>query len=303
MNSTENIERSGFVALIGRPNCGKSTLMNTILGEELAVVTTLPQTTRKNLKGIYTGKGLQIVFVDTPGIHAGRQRFNKSMVEEGSGLLRKHNVDVVCYIVDCARSFGEEEDMVARMVKESGIPCVVIFNKEDLCPAIDGVIGSFYKRYPEFISKVNCKLSAVSKKAKDIFINVITPLMPEGPMLFPADDLTDADMRFFAAEYIRKHIINSTRDEVPHAVYVEIISYRETEDMHYIDAEIHVETDGQKAIIIGKKGSLVRKIQEDAAADVQKLSGVRAIVKCHVKISPDWRSNDRFLHDMGFIVR
>jgi GTPase len=303
MNNNETVERSGFVALVGRPNCGKSTLMNTVIGEELAVVTPLPQTTRKNLKGIYTDKKMQIIFTDTPGIHSGHYRFNKSMVEESAGLLRKHNADVVCYIVDTSRNLGNEEDMIVRMVKESGIPVIIIFNKEDICRSIESFRQEFFKHYPDMSIYANFSISAVSKKAKDIFINSIKSFLPEGPVLFPPDDLTDAGMRFFASEYIRKHIINNTKDEVPHAVFVEILSYRETESKHYIDAEIHVETDGQKAIVIGKKGMLIKKIQMDAGKDLEKISGVPAVIMCHVKISRNWRSNDGFLREMGFSVR
>lgn len=295
--------RCAFIALIGRPNCGKSTLMNTILGEDLAVVTALPQTTRKNLKGIYTDKNMQIIFVDTPGIHQGGYAFNESMVEESSRLLRRRQVDAVGYIVDCSRSLGEEEDLVARMVKDSGIPAVIAFNKQDLCPSMDRAIAAFFERYPELRSKTHCSISAVKKEAKERFLKAIFPMLPEGPPLFPSDDLTDATMRFFAAEYIRKHVIAHTKDEVPHAAFVEILRYRETETRHYVDAEVHVETDGQKAIIIGKKGSLIKKIQNDAARDLQQLTGVEAAVMCHVKVSPRWRNNDRFLREMGFFAK
>ena len=127
--------------------------------------------------------------------------------------------------------------------------------------------------------------------------------MPDGPEFFPADDLTDADLRFFAAEYVRKHIIRNTKDEVPHAVFVEVRAYRESGERHNVEIDVHVETDGQKAIIIGKKGALIQKIQRDAARDLEKLTGVPAAIISHVKITPKWRDDDRFLRDMGYNAR
>jgi GTP-binding protein Era len=292
--------RSAFVALIGRPNCGKSTLLNTLLGEDLAVVTPLPQTTRQNLKGIYTSGDMQLVFVDTPGIHQGKHSFNSTMVEESVRLVKKRDVDIICYIVDSSRPAGDEEDLVARLTQESGLPYLILFNKKDLCPSLDRFIASFWERYPGLKPKAHLAISAIDKGSKEAFLNVISPFIPEGPEYFPADDLTDADMRFFVSEYVRKHIIRNTKDEVPHAVFVEVRAYRESENRHNIEVDIHVETDGQKAIVIGKKGSLIQKIQRDAAADLQKLTGVPSTIISHVKITPKWRDDERFLREMGF---
>jgi GTP-binding protein Era len=295
--------KSGFVALIGRPNCGKSTLMNTVMGENLAVVTPLPQTTRRNLKGIYTSNDLQLIFVDTPGIHRGRYLLNKNMVEQSTRLIKRRNVDIICYIVDCSRPPGEEEDLVAQLTRESGIPAMIVFNKKDLCPSIDRFVASFFQRYPDLRPCVFCVVSAIEKETKEKFLKAITPLVSEGPEFFPADDLTDADLRFFAAEYVRKHIILNTKDEIPHAVFVEILSYRESKNRHCVEIELHVETDGQKAIIIGKKGALIQKIQRDAARDLEKLTGVPALLISHVRISPKWRNDERFLKEAGFLTK
>jgi GTPase len=299
---TEEKSKSGFVALVGRPNCGKSTLMNTVLGEDLAVVTPLPQTTRQNLKGIYTSDFVQIVFVDTPGIHRGSYSFNKSMVRESAKLLKRRDVDIICYLVDLSRSFGTEEDFVAQSVIASGIPVVVIFNKKDLCQSPGHTIEAFFKRYPSLQSRTSIIVSAYKKEAKEQFLNVLVPMLSEGPRFFPEDDLTDADMRFFAAEYIRKQIILNTSDEVPHAAFVEILQYQESKTLHRVEAEIHVETDGQKAIIIGSKGALIKKIQKESAFELQRLTGTPVSMVCHVKISPKWRNDERFLRDKGFFV-
>jgi GTP-binding protein Era len=299
---TEEKSRSGFVALVGRPNCGKSTLMNTVLGEDLAIVTSLPQTTRQNLKGIYTSDSVQIVFVDTPGIHQGSYSFNKSMVMESAQLLKRRGADIICYLVDLSRPFGAEEDFVAQSVAGSGIPVVIIFNKKDLCPEPAQTIAAFSKRYPALQSTTTIIVSALKKETKEQFLSVLVPMLDEGPRFFPEDDLTDADMRFFAAEYIRKQIILNTADEVPHAAFVEILQYQESKTLHRVEAEIHVETDGQKAIIIGSKGALIKKIQKESAFELQKLTGTPVSMVCHVKISPKWRNDERFLRDKGFFV-
>jgi GTPase len=301
MEKENMVHRTGFIALIGRPNCGKSTLMNTVLGEDLAVVTPLPQTTQKNLKGIYSSPKLQLIFIDTPGIHQGAHALNKNMAAQSAHLLKKRDLDVVCYIVDCSRVPGDEEDSVVRLVENANRPAVIVFNKKDFCLSTEQFVNSFYERYPKLKPYRSIIVSAITKSSKDDFLSVVSPLIPEGPELFSEDELTDANMRFFAAENIRKHIIYNTKDEVPHASFVEIRSYKEDADQHRIEADIHVETDGQKAIIIGKKGALIQKIQHDAAIDLEKLAQAPVSISCHVKISPKWRDNERFLRDMGMM--
>jgi GTPase len=277
--------------------------MNTIIGANLAVVTPLPQTTQKNLKGIFTSESLQLIFIDTPGIHRGTHSFNKTMVAQSAQLIKKRNIDIICYIVDCSRTPGAEEDLGVRLVETAALPAIVVFNKKDLCSSIERFVETFFERYPKMKSFVHIVVSANVNDSKDKFLHVITPLIPEGPELFSADDLTDANMRFFAAEYIRKQIIYNTKDEVPHAAFVEIRTYRENSNQHSIEADIHVETDGQKAIIIGKKGALIKKIQHDAALDIERLTGTPASISCHVKITPKWRDNEHFLQDMGMISK
>ena len=181
--------RSGFVALVGRPNCGKSTLMNTVLGEELAIVTSLPQTTRQNLKGIYTSETMQIIFVDTPGIHRGSHSFNKSMVSESAQLLKRREVDVVCYLIDLSRPYGPEEDLVARSVTDSGGRACLVFNKKDLCRDSAYAKDEFFLRYPQFKSTVALTITATSPEAKNEFLQAITPMLSEGRNFFPKTTL------------------------------------------------------------------------------------------------------------------
>ena len=295
--------RSAFIALVGRPNSGKSTLMNTILEEQLSVVTPLPQTTRRNLRGIYTTEHMQLVFVDTPGIHKGKHAFNESMIREAQHVLAKQEVDLICYLVDLSREFGDEEGTVSDLVLSSGMAVVVIFNKVDMVEKPEQVIQKFYERYPRFQDVPSIKISANEPSAKEQFLSLVHPFIPEGPQYFDPEELTDSSLRFFAAEYIRKQIILNTREEVPHATFVEIESYRETPDRHEIDATIHVETIGQRGIIVGKGGTVITRIRKGAQQDLRHLVHVPVKITCHVKISPKWRDNENFLRLMGIPIR
>ncbi len=298
-NSTDAPFRSAFVALVGRPNCGKSTLLNTVLGEHLSIVTPLPQTTRKNLRGIYNAPNLQLVFIDTPGIHRGRHALNKSMYAQGTRVLADGSVDIVCYLVDLSRALGDEEDAVAGLVAQVPAPVCIVFNKADLCRCVDRCCAEFSARYPALASHRRCILSAIEASAKTTFLDTIAPLVGEGPRYYPGDDLSDADMRFIAAEFIRKRLIETTREEVPHAACVEILSYRELPDRHEIKAAIHVETDGQKGIVIGKGGSRIRQIREQAGRDISSMAGAAVVLECHVRVTPKWRDNRAFLKELG----
>jgi len=285
--------RSAFVALAGRPNCGKSTLMNTVLGEAISIVSSLPQTTRNNVKGIYNAPNLQLVFIDTPGIHSGKHGSNKYMSRESSDALR--DSDILCYLVDLSRPFGEEEDAVAKVVAAAKVPVVIILNKKDICEDVDGTVLSFLTRYPEFSKTSRIVISANGKDSKDAFLRLIDPFISSGPAYFSEDYATDANLRFFAAEFIRKHLIASTRAEVPHAAFVEITEYLENPDQHKVEAVIYVESEGQKGIVIGKNGMIVKRIQNNASQDLKNLTGVPASIRCHIKVEPHWRDNEAFL--------
>jgi GTP-binding protein Era len=289
--------RSGFVSLIGRPNSGKSTLLNTVLGQELAPVTPLPQTTRRNLRGVYTEESLQIVFIDTPGIHKGKHGINRVMEREAQDALKEAHPDCVCYLVDLSREFGDEEKLVAALVQGAGAPVLLVFNKVDQCKEHEVHIGRFTKLFPAFAATPLIAISAINRSAKKAFLNGVAPFIKEGPLYFDNETITDASMRFFAAEFLRKHVILNTREEVPHAVFVEIENYRESESRHDINVAIHVETNGQKGILIGNKGFMIGKIRSGAEKELSRLAGCPVHLSCHVKVTPDWRDNKRFLQD------
>lgn len=291
--------KSAFVALMGRPNSGKSTLMNTILGEQLSVVTPLPQTTRQNLKGMYTTDSMQLVFVDTPGIHKGKYAFNESMIREVHRVIAEQALDLICYLVDVTREFGEEESIVASIISKSKTKTLIVFNKIDVNQKADEVVNLFFEKFPDFKGTPHISLSAIKPDSKDLFLKAIDPFVPEGPQYYDPEDLTDASLRFFAAEFIRKQIILNTTDEVPHAVFVEIESYKESPDLHDISATIHVETVGQRGIVVGKGGAIINKIRKTAMREMEKLVHAKVKITCHIKVTPKWRDNEGFLRFMG----
>lgn len=295
--------RSAFVALIGRPNSGKSTLMNTVLQEQLSVVTPLPQTTRRNLKGILTTDNLQLIFVDTPGIHQGKHVFNQSMIKEAQTVLEEQGIDIICYIVDLSREFGEEETSIANMISNLTANILVVFNKIDLIKAPEKKIQHFYELYPQFSKMPQIQISANLPEARKEFLDALDPFLTEGPCYFDPEELTDANLRFFAAEFIRKQIILNTREEVPHACFIEIESYKEDQDKHRINATIHVETSGQRGIIVGKGGSIITRIRKNAEKEMAAMVQMPVSITCHIKVSPKWRDNEGFLRFMGLSVK
>lgn len=291
--------RSAFIALIGRPNSGKSTLLNTVIGEEISMVTPLPQTTRCIIRGIYTTDTMQLVFIDTPGVHCGKHIMNRAMLQEAKRAL-EGDADLVCWVVDISREYGAEDALVADMVRSVGaIPVLVVFNKADLAPSVDDAAKRFNRLFPDLSALSSISISALSSDAKHRFLAAVDPFIPKGPRYFDSGEITDSTMRQIAAEYIRKHVIAAAADEVPHAVFVEIESYREMSSRHEITAVIHVETRGQRGIIVGKDGAVIRRIKRGVRTELTKLTGVPVSISCHVKVSPGWRNDEPFLRRMG----
>lgn len=293
---------SAFVAIIGRPNSGKSTLLNAILGEQLAIVSSMPQTTQRNMRGIYNEENMQIVFVDTPGIHKGKHQLNHEMYSLSTSMIKDSGIDVVCYMVDMSREFGEEEDDIAQKIGKIDRPVLVVFNKVDQMtfPEAEAKKNLFNERYPDLAPFPQVMLSALADNSGEVFIDALRSYIPEGPQYYPADDLTDESLRFFASEYIRKEIINLTHNEVPHASFVEITQYTEGENLHKIEADIHVESPGQKAIIIGNKGGTISKIRRGAEWKMRGLTGVKCKINIFVKITKHWRDKKSFLKEQGY---
>jgi len=286
--------RSGFVSLIGRPNAGKSTLLNALIGEKLAIVSDKPQTTRTTIQGVANIGGAQVVFVDTPGIHKSTTRFNQRMMETVRSVLEDR--DVLLYVVDATAPFGTEDAEAVSALKNLSTPTLLLVNKIDRVPDKRQLLPLIeqYKSVREFAEYI--PVSAKTSEGLDRVREAIVSRLPEGPAYFPADHLTDQPERFLAAELIREQILAQTRQEVPHAAAVLIDRWEESAKITKIAATIYVERPGQKAIVIGAGGASLKKIGTLARLEIEKMLGRRVFLELFVKVQKDWRENPEFLN-------
>jgi GTP-binding protein Era len=302
--------RAGMVTLIGRPNVGKSTLMNHVLGEKVAITTSKPQTTRNRILGVRTWpeRG-QLCFVDTPGLHDATKRLNKALVQTALDALA--DVDVVCHVIDAAavvgadkRGEGEriraEEELVLEKLEDLDVPRIAVLNKVDkvhpkerLLP----ILEEFWER-GLFDEIVPC--SALTGDNVDRLVDVLLELVPEGPPLFPEDMLTDKAERFLAAEYVREQVMVQTRKEIPYAVAVEIDRFVEKDDVIEISAVIHVERSSQKGIIIGEGGSRIKEIGTRARQELESFFHKKVFLETFVRVESEWSENPRALSRFGY---
>lgn len=286
--------RSGFASIIGRPNAGKSTLLNALAGEKLAIVSEKPQTTRTVIQGVLNLPNAQIVFIDTPGIHKSTTLFNKRMMETVRSALEER--DVVLYVIDASVPFAAEDAEALSVLKDFPTPALLLANKIDrvqdkrkLLPFIEQVKA--VREFEEYIP-----VSATTAEGLDRVRDAIVARLPEGPALFPTDHLTDQPVRFLAAELIREQILRQTRQEVPHSVAVLIDRWEETPKITKIAATIYVERAGQKAILIGAGGSVLKKIGTLARHQIERMFGRKVFLELFVKVQKDWRENPEFLN-------
>jgi len=286
--------RSGFASLIGRPNAGKSTLLNLLIGEKLAIVSEKPQTTRTTIQGVVNLPGAQIVFIDTPGIHKSTTLFNKRMMETVRTALADR--DVLLYVADASVAFSTEDAEAVSVLKDLTTPVLLLANKIDrvqdkrkLLPFIEQ-----YKSIREFDEYL--PVSATTGEGLDRVRDAIVSRLPEGPAYFPTDHLTDQPERFLAAELIREQILRYTRQEVPHSVAVLIDRWEESPKITKIAATIYVERDGQKAIVIGAGGAALKKMGTMARHEIEKMLGRKIFLELFVKVQKDWRENPEFLN-------
>ncbi|HYA31622.1 MAG TPA: GTPase Era [Thermodesulfovibrionales bacterium] len=298
-DSPRNDFRSGFVAITGRPNVGKSTLLNTLLGEKISIVTSRPQTTRKRITGVRTSESSQIVFIDTPGIHKPHHALGEFMVKEAREALK--DVDLVLFMVEPRRP-GLADTRIISLLREtmSGRPILLLINKVDTTKKAEilPLIEEYRHLYP-FDAIV--PLSALNSGDVTLLLKEIEQRLPHGPKYYPDDVLTDQLERSLVSEIIREKAMEATEEEVPHAVAVEILQWKEREDgMLLLDANIYVEREGQKGIIIGRGGKRLKEIGSAARADIETLLGRKVFMKLWVKVREDWRSNKRILKEMGF---
>ncbi|XBG90149.1 GTPase Era [Enterococcus cecorum] len=292
------IEKSGFVAIVGRPNVGKSTLLNRIVGQKIAIMSDKAQTTRNKIQGVYTTDTTQIVFIDTPGIHKPKHRLGDYMVEVAYSAL--HEVEVVLFMVVADQKRGKGDDMIIERLKKLSVPVYLIINKidkihpNDLLEQIDD-----FKAQMDFAQII--PISATQGNNFETLMSELEKSMPSGPQYFPEDQITDHPEYFVVSELIREKILQLTRDEVPHSVAVVIDSMkRKPDEKVQIQATIIIERDSQKGIIIGKGGSMLKKIGTQARKDIEKLLGDKVYLELWVKVQKDWRDKRVYLTDFGY---
>ncbi len=290
--------KSGFVSIIGLPNAGKSTLLNALVGQKVAIVADKPQTTRTSIQGVLTLPDAQIVFVDTPGIHKADTPLNKRMMETVRNSLEER--DLLLFVADAAQAFGEQDRRALDLAGKTGTPVVLVLNKIDLVKDKAHLLPLIeeYQRHFAFADYV--PVSAARKNGLDDLRRVILAHLPEGPAYFPEDYITDQPERFLAAELIREKILLATRQEVPHSVAVVVDKWEETPNLTRIFATIRVERDGQKAIVIGSKGAMLKKIGTLARQEMERLFGIRIYLDLHVRVQPGWREKPAFLNSLDW---
>ncbi|RAU99240.1 GTPase Era [Paenibacillus sp. YN15] len=290
--------KSGFVAIIGRPNVGKSTLLNRVVGQKVAIMSDKPQTTRNKIHGVYTTDTAQIVFLDTPGIHKPQSKLGNYMMQVAEGTLNE--VDAILFLVDVSEGLGGGDRYIIERLKQVKTPVILVMNKidkvqpEELLP----IIVQYKDLYP-FAEIV--PISAKQGTSVNILLEQAVRYLDEGPMYYPADQVTDHPEQFVCAELVREKILNLTREEIPHSIAVTIEDMKVQQNgLVHISAVIFVERDSQKGIIIGKNGALLKEIGRLARLDIEKLLGNKCFLELWVKVKKDWRNQDRVLKDLGF---
>lgn len=290
--------KSGFVTIIGRPNVGKSTLLNHLVGQKIAIMSDKPQTTRNRIQGIVTADSGQIVFLDTPGIHKPHHRLGQYMVDTAIATLGE--VDVVLFVIDVTETFGSGEEFILEKLQGVRTPVYLILNKVDLIAkeSLFKVIEEYHARYP---FKEMIPISAKTGDNTNRLVEMVLKDLPEGPQYYPTDQITDHPERFIVAELIREKVLQLTREEIPHsvAIEIEIMKKREGREIVDIHAAIYTERDTQKAILIGKGGEMLRKVGQLARRDIENLLGSKVYLELWVKVKKDWRNQEVFLRNFG----
>ena len=281
--------KSGFVAVIGRPNVGKSTLLNTIIGQKIVIATDKAQTTRKRIKGIFTNEEGQIVFIDTPGIHKPVDKLGEFLMDEAKCSIP--DADLILFIVDVSEPAGAGDKwIVENLLKKTNIPVIIVLNK------VDKLKDPIKKEQNLLTYKLlfdknlpTAKISAQTGRNIDTLISAIMRKLPEGAPIYAEDELTDESMRSIAQEIVREKILLNTKDEIPHSVAVIIERYEEKDDIDKIYAQIHVEHESQKGIMIGKNGQMLKKIGMQSRKELEKMLDKKVYLELNVKVSKDWR--------------
>ena len=290
--------KSGFVTIIGRPNVGKSTLLNNIMGEKLSIVSNKPQTTRNNIQTILSGKDFQFVFVDTPGIHKPKHKLGEYMVKIAENAVK--DVDLILFLTTPDLELGKGDQYILEQLKGVKAPVFLVLNKID--ENTEERVAKSLKAYSEAFNFTEViPISAMKDKNVDKLIEVMVKYMPEGPQYYPEDMITDQQERFIVSEIIREKALRLLTQEVPHGIGVEILEMKQDEkNIYHIEATMLCEKDSHKGIIIGKGGAMLKKISQFAREDIEKFLGTKVYLRLWVKVKSDWRDNQGVLRELGY---
>lgn len=290
--------KSGFVTIIGRPNVGKSTLLNSIMGEKLSIVSSKPQTTRNNIKTILTKEEYQIIFVDTPGMHKPRHKLGEYMVKIAQDTLKE--VDLILFLTNPDEEIGRGDQFILEQLRNLDIPVILVLNKID--ENTEERVAKTLKSYSEFFSFTEIiPISAIKNKNVDKLLEIMVKHLPEGPKFYPEDMITDQQERFIISETIREKALRLLSQEIPHGIAVDIITMKKDEkNIYNIEATLLCEKDSHKGIIIGKGGEMLKRISTYARQDMEKFLGTKVYLKLWVKVKKEWRDNTSVLRDLGY---
>ncbi|MCM3566578.1 GTPase Era [Neobacillus mesonae] len=299
-NKTENnVYKSGFISIIGRPNVGKSTFLNRVIGQKIAIMSDKPQTTRNKVQGVLTLEDTQMVFIDTPGIHKPKHKLGDFMMKVAQNTLKE--VDLILFMVNAEEGFGRGEEFIIEKFQSVNTPIFLVINKIDKIHPdhLLSIIETYKEKYS---FKEIVPISALEGNNVERLLEQIKFYLPEGPQYYPADQVTDHPERFIIAELIREKALHLTREEIPHslAVVIDKIERQEGKGIIHVMATVIVERDSQKGIIIGKKGSMLKEIGKRARVDIENLLGSQVFLELWVKVQKDWRNKMSQLREYGF---
>jgi GTP-binding protein Era len=296
---TETYFRSGYVAIIGRPNVGKSTLINRVLGQKLCITSRRPQTTRHRILGIKTTEQGQFIYVDTPGLHSDNKKaMNRYMNRAAASSIE--DVDVVLFVVEGLKWTDEDQKVLNRLQKDAKAPVILVLNKADKLADKAALLPQIETLSQQFTFAAVVPISARKGMNTDLLEQEITKLMPEGELIYDEDQLTDRSSRFLAAEIVREKLFRFLGQELPYSLTVEVELFEEEDGMYRIGAVVYVERSGQKSIVIGKKGEQLKLIGKEARLEMEQLFGCKVFLQIWVKVREGWSDNERMLKNLGY---
>lgn len=289
--------KCGFVSIVGRPNVGKSTLLNCILGLKLAITSNVSGTTRDVIQGIYTDSDSQIIFVDTPGVHKPMHKLDTIMNRRSYD--NTEGVDVILFLIDATSPFGKGDEFILNRVKDSNIPIFLIINKIDKVKDKTLILNQINSLKDKYNFSEIIPISSLKNKLYDL-ISTLKKYLPEGESIYSDEDLTNVSTRFIVSEFVREKILELTHDEIPHTVYCVTNDYKESKDKIYVSVDIIIDRENLRKIIIGKHGSMLKEIGTRSRIDIEKFLNKKVFLETHVKVVKDWRDNASILSEFGF---